>query len=89
MLWMKDTSGNKSATLTFAAGGFVIAAAKFLLSGTVLVLASRKIEFGAVDAASIAAILTPTLGAYVARRHTDTRYGDKDSPSPDPRSTES
>jgi hypothetical protein len=85
MIWLKDTSGSKSATLTFAVAAFAISAAKFLLSGMVLHLVSRTMEFGAVDAASIAALLTPTLGAYVARRHTDTRYGDKDSPDPDPK----
>jgi hypothetical protein len=88
MFWLKDTSGSKSATLTFAVAAFVISATKFLLSGVVLQVAGKNLNFGIVDAASIAALLTPTLGAYVARRHTDTRYGDKDQ-DPDPKSTES
>lgn len=83
-LWINNTSGSPDAMLTMALMGFIVALTKFLLSGFVLTIeAGHTINFGEVDAASIAALLTPTLGAYVARRHTDKKYGPDGIPGTD------
>lgn len=70
-LWIKNSSGEQDATLTMAFIGFVIVLAKVLLSGVVVTLAGSTVSFGSIDAAVVAAVLTPTLGAYVARKHSD------------------
>lgn len=75
--WLKDTNGSQSASLTFAALAFVVCLFKFLVSGCSVNLWKHDISGGQVDAASIAALLAPTLGAYVARRHSEVKYGDK------------
>jgi|HubBroStandDraft_2_1064218.scaffolds.fasta_scaffold356608_2 hypothetical protein len=80
MVWFKNSKGKPDAMLTFAILAFAISALKFLASGLVLELvAGKTVNLGTVDAASIAALLTPTLGAYVARRHSDQKY-----PLPEP-----
>ena len=43
---------------------------KFLAAGVTATLGSLSITLSPTDSATIAAILTPTLGAYVASRHT-------------------
>lgn len=73
-IWMKNTDGKRDAVLTMTIAGFVVILFKFLAAGIVLHLGERSIEFGAADAAAIGALLTPTLGAYVARRYTDKKY---------------
>lgn len=73
-LWIKNTSGKPDAVLTMTLLGFVAILFKFVLSGVSAEIAGVPIDFGDIDASSIAALLTPTLGAYVARRYTDTKY---------------
>lgn len=67
MNWIKNSSGNEDAMLTLGVVSLAVVLLKFFLSemsfGTVI--------FGQLDGAVVAAILTPTLGAYVARRYTD------------------
>lgn len=46
---------------------------KFLLAGVTLKYGEKSIDFGAIDAMVIAAILTPTLGAI----HLETFVGKK------------
>ncbi len=70
-----NSAGKRDATLTFALGAFLIAGAKVLASGVVFYVAGKELKLGTADAATIAALLTPTLGAYVARRHTESMYG--------------
>lgn len=73
--WINNTKGRPDAMLSLALVGFVVATARFLLGGVDITFAGHAIKVAASDAASIAAILTPTLGAYVARRHSETKYG--------------
>lgn len=88
--WVKNTAGRKDAMLTFSILAFVVVIIKFLASGLAFQIHGHDVNCGQVDAAAIAALLTPTLGAYVARRHSETKYGDdpgggeKDDPTPEP-----
>jgi len=91
--WIKNTSGQPDAMLTFSAIAFAVVIAKMLFSGEALTIKGHDVNFGTADAAAIAALLTPTLGAYVARRHSDVKYGpgpdgalgtDDDVPIPEP-----
>ena len=84
MSWMiKNSAGKKDAMLTLALIAFGTVVAKVLVSGLVLSIAGHDVNFGDVDGAAIAALLTPTLGAYVARRHSETKYGQPDADADD------
>jgi hypothetical protein len=67
MNWIKNSAGNEDAMLTLGVVSLGVVLLKFFLSemsfGTVI--------FGQLDGMVVASILTPTLGAYVARRYTD------------------
>lgn len=67
-MFITDTSGNKSLTATLAFVGFSVVMLKLLLSGASISVGSFSYQFGSIDAASIAAVLTPVLGTYTARR---------------------
>jgi hypothetical protein len=85
MFWMiRNASGNKDAVLTMAVAGFVFCVAKMLVVGVTIQLVGRTIDFGTIDGGTIAAILTPTLGAYVGRRYTDRKYGGDPLPGAEP-----
>ena len=58
----------KSVTLTFAVWGLLSCLFKFLTNGVELTIFDQVIKFGTIDAALIGALLTPTLGAYVANK---------------------
>lgn len=76
MFWMiRNSSGQKDGIFTMAVVGFAFCLVKMLLVGVTLQLAGHEISFGTIDGSTIAAILTPTLGAYVGRRYTDRKYG--------------
>lgn len=63
--FLTDTNGQKSFTLTAAVLALGTVLIKVLCAGVVI----GKFTFGAApDAGTIAALLTPTLGAYVIRR---------------------
>lgn len=64
MMFIRDTSGNKSLTATIAVIGFTVVMLKVLLNGGSI----GSLSFGTIDSMSIAAILGPTLGTYMARR---------------------
>jgi hypothetical protein len=74
-MWVKNTKGKQDAALTFALGGCVLVATKVLFGGTDLLWGPVHFVVAPIDAASIAAVLTPTLGAYVARRHSERASG--------------
>ena len=75
MIWVTNTKGKKDAILTLSLWGFFAVIGKVLLAGVAIELvAGHTINFGTIDAGVVAAVLTPTLGAYVARRHTDARH---------------
>ncbi len=65
---LRDSSGNKSLTHTITVVAFAVVMVKLLLNGASMSIASSTYTFGSIDAASIAAVLGPTLGSYVARR---------------------
>jgi hypothetical protein len=71
---MKNTDGERDAVLTMAFVGFVIVMVKVLLAGASVTIASTTISAGNVDPLTVATVLTPTLGAYVARRYTDAKF---------------
>jgi len=63
---LKNSAGKADAMLTFSAGAVAVCIVKVGLAGVV----AFGFTFGpAPDATVIAALLTPTLGAYVARRN--------------------
>lgn len=65
MKWMiRNSRGRPDALLTFSAAAVFVVLAKVLLSGVVI----AGYSFGTIDALAIAAVLTPTLGAYTAKR---------------------
>lgn len=74
MLWITNTEGKKDAVLTMTLVGFLVVLVKVLFAGAVFDLGVRTVSVGTIDAATIAAILTPTLGAYVMRKYTDQKY---------------
>ncbi len=67
-LWLKHPrSQEPDAMLTLGVYSLAVILGKFFLSGTAI----GPLTFGQLDAGVIAAILTPTLGAYAARKYTD------------------
>ena len=66
-LWIKKSDGTPDASLTIAMVTMAVVLIKVLLAGAAI----GPFSFGSIDAGVIAALLTPTLGAYVARRYTD------------------
>ncbi len=73
-MWIKNTDGKKDAMLTFSVLGFVFVLIKLMIAGVSISLGDAVYSFGDLDASSVAAVLTPTLGAYVGRRYTDKRF---------------
>ena len=73
-MWMKNSDGKKDAVLTMAFFGFIVVLVKVILSGLTLTINDTVIHAGTIDAAMVAAILTPTLGAYVSRKYTDQKF---------------
>lgn len=69
--WVKNTSGKKDAMLTFSLIAFIVVILKFLFAGVIISIGTHSLTFGTADSAAIAAVLTPTFGAYVARRFSD------------------
>lgn len=55
--------------LTMAFIAFIISCFKVLVSG----LTIKGFTFGVADPLLLGTILTPTLGAYITRRYTDSR----------------
>lgn len=68
MNWLKNSQGNEDSMLTLGVVSLAVVLLKFFLSE----MSFGPVVFGNLDGAVVAAILTPTLGAYVARRYTDT-----------------
>jgi hypothetical protein len=67
MNWMTNSLGNKDSMLTLGVISLGVVLLKFFLSD----ISIGPLVFGQLDGMVVAAILTPTLGAYVARRYTD------------------
>lgn len=67
MNWMKNSEDKPDSMLTLGAVSLAVVLIKFFLSDMTI----GPVVFGQLDGMVIAAILAPTLGAYVARRYTD------------------
>jgi hypothetical protein len=67
-LWVKNTSGQKSASLTFVVVGFVVVTLWLLAS---IVSKVGHIEIREFDSAGAMGYLTPLLALYFGRRWTD------------------
>ena len=67
-IWINHPRSKKPDTmLTLAVASVLIVLIKFAFSGVEI----GSVSLGTIDAGVIAAILTPTLGSYVARKYTD------------------
>ena len=66
-MWIKNTMGRRDAMLTMSILTFFVVTFKILLAGVEV----GEVKFGTIDGGLVAAFLAPTLGAYVARRHSD------------------
>lgn len=83
-MWMKNTEGKPDAVLTLAALSIFGVLFRVVFGGFHLAAGGVDISLPAIDAAVIGSLLTPTLGAYVARRYTDRRYpSDVEPPAPE------
>ena len=68
-LWIKNTSGKIDAMLTFSVYAFFTVLGKVVFGGNTFDLVVFTLSISPIDPAMIAALLAPTLGAYVARRN--------------------
>lgn len=75
MNWMQNSDSKPDAMLTLGVVSLGVVLLKFFLSE----MSFGTIVFGQLDGMVVAAILTPTLGAYVARRYTDANAPKGDS----------
>ena len=81
--WINNTRGRPDAMLTLAIVGFAVAIFRFFLGGVNFSYSGHTVNVAPSDGGSIAALLGPTLGAYVARRHSETKYGADNYAPPD------
>lgn len=78
-MYMKDSNGKKSASVTMAIVSFVIVMFKVLVGGASFSIGELSVSMGDIGAEEILAILTTTLGTYSFRRYTDKRYDRSDA----------
>lgn len=74
MLWIKNTNGRPDAVLTFALVSMVIVFFKLMFAGVEFSFDGFKWIVQTIDAATIGAILVPTLGAYVSNKYVNLQY---------------
>jgi hypothetical protein len=75
-LWIKNSDGEEDTMLTFAVVAFVVVLFKVMMGGTDWTIGNLVWKIMPIDATMVAALLGPTLGAYVARRYTDRKFID-------------
>lgn len=73
---LKNTDGKLDAVFTMAVWAFAVCLVKVLIAGLSVEVGGTVYSAGEADAGVIAALLTPTLGAYVARRATSSGGGE-------------
>jgi hypothetical protein len=83
-MYMKDSDGKKSFTVTISVITFAVVMLKVLVGGTSFAVSDVSVSFGTISSDEIVALLAPTLGAYSFRRYTDTRYAGADPAEADP-----
>jgi len=76
-MWMKNSDGKPDSMLTLGVISLGVVLVKFFLSE----MSFGPIIFGQLDGMVVASILTPTIGAYVARRYTDAKLSQKEDKS--------
>lgn len=88
-LWIENSDGVKDTMLTFSVVAMTLVVTKVLFGGIGFVIAGQTYTLTPIDPATIGALLTPTLTAYVARRYTDKKFdtdgdgiADSDTPAP-------
>lgn len=64
-MWIKDSKGEKSVTLTVVVSTLAVALCKLLLAG----LTIKGIDFGDFSGTDFAAVVTPVFGLYWSRRN--------------------
>lgn len=77
VLWIRNTDGKKDVMLTFAFVSLSIVLIKVLFGGIPFEILGSTYMLTPIDAATIGALLTPTLVAYVGRRYTDRKFRDE------------
>lgn len=78
-MFMKDSDGKKSFTVTMSIVSFVVVMIKVLLGGNAFSIGGVSMSFGNIGSDEILALLGPTLGAYSFRRYTDRRFDSADA----------
>lgn len=63
--------------LTVAIVATMVILGKVLLAGVTIAIGSKSFSCGSVDGGTIAAVLTPTLGAFVMRKNNDVNNSTK------------
>jgi hypothetical protein len=76
-MYMKDSDGKKSFTVTMSIITFAVVMLKVLVGGTSFTIGGTSFSFGSIGSDEIISLLGPTLGAYSFRRYTDSRYGNE------------
>lgn len=71
---LKNTDGKKDAVLTMSVITLAVILIRVLFAGVKLTISGVVLDMGAIDSGLVAALLTPTLGAYVARRYTERKF---------------
>lgn len=77
-MWLKNTSGQKSASFTFVVVGFVVVTVWMLLS---IFSKIGHIEIREFDGATAMTYLSPLLALYFGRRWNETKTVDSDANS--------
>jgi hypothetical protein len=75
-IWIKNSEGKADTMLSFAVMAFGLVFVKVLFGGVPFHIGKEVYTLAPIDAATIGALLTPTLTAYVARRYTDAKFTD-------------
>lgn len=83
-MWIRNTDGKPDAIFTLSLLAFFVVLIKFMVAGVTFTISGVDYSLGSVDASMIAALLTPTLGAYVGRRYTDRKYQPAEITTSDP-----
>lgn len=83
-MFMKDSDGKKSFTVTISVITFAVVMLKVLVGGTSFSIGGVNVAFGNIGSDEIVALLGPTLGAYSFRKYTATRYGEGVDPEAPP-----
>lgn len=80
-IWIKDTAGYPSASVTFVTIAFWVTTLWFIVS---IVHKIGPVEFRAFDPAAATTYLSPLLALYFGRRWTDAKLGNNNTPGTPP-----